>query len=914
MNIDFKNYFQNKYFNVDRKYVDIAMPRRFDEMAIPFDIAKKPINIEGDDIDFLKQFPAKYWSAALHARYQEDLMHALQGREQERAPVEQHLVKSLKNALLKGQFDTLKGVVSDDLVKKLKGGEYEHVEANDELAEKAAKYLAELETEKKIPHASHKTDKDLPDGYRTYKFRVAKQNKETIDIVAKPMINRLVHRLETTRGREHHPDSGLHDFGDTHGKYGYDLYGAKKGGEGLPHSTRGMQFPTEEEIRSRMITYFNHNMHGMYGKLPDDDKEYSQMELKKMYGDLGPNEGIVWKPVDKMVKDTWAWDKIYRKLYSAWNAKLTKAEPGSFTTPEGEKIPPTKGFGNASNLRKMVHKMAMEDVFKLIEDGKLKTPPIPGVAPQGLPFKIRVKSGGRKLVDAPLLYLPFKKTKIMVKTANGIEEKESEIPLVKPAQYLRELGTEEGDENLDPNSLLGHEKDYVGVDHEDYTKSKGYLAGGALHVTQNSSGRKFLDQSDPEFQERREQIENEMGITGLDRQNKPSKNGEGRYFFDIIKGIWNCIGSACGGMTSDEVSIMKDNVHDLHQIVYQKMMMNLRDEKLDTPAGRRAFTTNVATSWAQQDLGRGGGTRRKRKFDASGRSQEMDRENGDTGGSLKDNIHSSEKERGEMTFKSRTTGRGEFSYNIDNLRKIVVDLENKAKEIDQQRASVEKLSHTEISDQIADTLQSALTDKAALIFKLQFNLKQLFMASGYPDNEAELLSHNKIEAYSSNNATSSEIISNFKGDQEIQMLLKGEKPAQSVTLAQQDALDKFKAMLDQIPPDKLSNGNTQSMIYGYVSKLPEEFRDLAKQEADRVFKLHGSSVSAEPEVKPAVNNQQEVQSLINAKDWATLARNQYFLHVANAQQLSFLINKIEANPQSGGEHLGNLKVLLAKRS
>lgn len=903
--ISFKDFFQERYFLSDRKYVDISMPRQMlAEMAVPLDIAKKPAKLDQDDINFLQQFPSQYWSQALHQRYSVDLKEALKERQGRREPVEKKLKDAIYKALLNGQYGPLQNQVSDELFYRLQNSEYAHVKGDEKLAMKAAVNLAELETEKKIPHVNYPPqDEGMAAGFRNYQFKKSRRGEEVVDIAARPYINRLVHKLERNRDQEHHPESGLKELGITHGQYGYDLYGIQEGDDHHPHTTRGMQLPPREETSARMSEFLNHNAHSMYGELASGGSD------------------IVWKPVGDgrtIYKDNWAWKKVYNKVFSQWVMKLQTAQPGSYTLPDGTNIPPEKGFSIQSQVRAAAHKLAMSEVLEKAEHGTLTGPPIPGVAPNGLPVKVKTIKGHKKL-DAPPLYLPHKKMAVRVKTPHGYSTEMHEVPLVNPAQYLRQLGTEEDDDTIDQSQLRGYAKDYVHVPHGDYKKAPGYVAGGALHLTHNSAGRQHLDPSDPDYQERKEWIESEMGMTGLDQYNQPTSKGDaqsGEFFYDIIKGIWNCIKSACGGMTNHEVEIMRQSVPDLHQMAYQKLMMNLRDEKMDYPRGRRAFARNVASSWAQQDLGSGGGTRRLRRLNDEARQANLDATTQSDSGdnlSLFDSIQMRmrDKDAGDTKLKQgekwRPAGQHQFSYHIDNLRAIISSMEQEAEKVDSDRENAIKLSRQEISDQIAELIGDAITDRAALIFQLQYYLTQLFRSVGLTDNEAENKAQQKIEEYTvGGKAKAKQIIASFKNDEIIQQILnQPEGEGEQLSMSAQDALQRVRGILQQLPPEKLKDPATQQMVYQYIQdNVDVKDQPVVKAEADKAF---GKSVTPAPaqqkqQAAPAANSQaaleQQVNGLIGKKDWLGVAKHPYFLHVANPKMLTALIGKLETSMQA----------------
>lgn len=900
---NFRDFFRDQFFRHDRKYVDISMRSVLKEMAVPMDIAKLPIKIDKDDIEFLQQFDPKYWTQALHQRYHDDLADALEERNTRRAPLEKKLYGRLKSALYNGTYNSLQGVVSNELMTRLNNGQYGHVVGEDDLVDQAARKLAETEAEKEMPHASWPhPDENLAPGFKRYKFKKSRNSSETVTIVAKPFMNRLIHKLERTRGHEHHMDSGLAQLGTTHGQYGYDLYGLKRGDEEKSHATRGMKFPTAAEIGARMGDFLGHNAHRMYGELPQGDD-------------------IVWKPVGDgrtIYKDNHSWRKVFEPLYSLYMAKLQSAEPGTFTLPDGTKLPPEGGFHTNSQRTSAARKLAMEEVFKKAEAGEIVGPPIPGVAPHGLPVKVKM-SDDKKVIDAPPLYLPHKKKEVRVETDGGVQNKIIEVPLVNPTQYLRQLGSEEGDESLDADQLRGYKKDYVHVNHNDYRKAKGYVAGGALHVNQNSGGRMYMDPSDTEYADRKSEIEEQMGTVGLDGNNRPSgSGGEGQFFFDIIKGIWNCIDAqACGGATSHEKSIMKQNVPDLHTMVYQKMMMNLRDERLDSAGGRRKFAKDVTASWAQQDLGQGGDTRRKRKLTDKGRQTSFDTTGGENDDlSLADAIQKNMKgvasnyadnKRGKGD-KLLPAGQHQFSYHLDNYRKIIEDMEKEAEKVDSERDQAVKMSKAEISDQIAELLGDAITEKAALVLQLQFYIKQLYMASGYQDGEAEGFALQKVEQYTSNRASAKQIVAAFKADNSIQEMLKSpDAESGSQSALAQGEVEKIEKIIDQMDDaGTLNNKQSQDLVYQYISThVPPEAQAACIAFADEQFgrqtpqkpaTIPSPTAPAAPAAAPATApaaNQPKVKDLIGSQNWLAVARHPAFLQHADVGQLTKIIGKLE---------------------
>lgn len=921
--ITFRDFFQDRFFDVDRKYVDISMSNVLHEMAVPFDIAKFPVKPDKDDIQYLQQFPSQYWLQAMHQRYYHDLKDALAEREARRGPVEKRLYGLLKRALQTGNHEALRGQVSDELMTRLGNQEYDHVSGDDDLADRAARHLAELETEKSVPHGLEKQEDGLPPGTKRYTFKKSRNGNQTITIVAKPYINRLIHKLERTRGHEHHPQSGLHSLGMTHGQYGYDLYGVKNGEDGDPHTTRGMQLPPMPEVQTRMRDYLGHNAHAMYGQLP-----------------TGPD--IVYKPVGEgrtMYKDGWAIKKVQNKVFSRIYSTINTAEPGSYTLEDGTKTPPEGGFDSEDQRRKVAGELAKMEVIKMAEAGQIRGAPFPG-QPNGLPVVVKTVRG-KKTLEAPPLMLPHKKVPVNIQDSPDAPPKTvmHEVPMVNPAEYLRELGSEEDDDAIDPSELRGHAQDYVAVDHNDFKKGKrGYLASGALHLTHNTHGREHMDPSDPDYEETKSRVEEEMGMTALDSQNRPAKGGEGQYFYDIIKGIWNCINSQCGGMTAHEVGIMKQNVPDLHTMVYQKMMMTLRSNKLSSPTGRRAFARNVVSSWAQQDLGEGGGSRRMRKLKQTARSSSMDATtSGESGDSLslRDSIQQQmkEKDAGDTTKLTRGqkarpgAGQHGFPYNIDNFRASLAEMEGEADQADAKRDRAISMSRSQISDEIADLIGDSIADKAALTIKMEFLLTQLYLGSS-DANKAEEMAKARINQYvASSGGKSKGIVAAFKADKSVQELLAQPDETENASAeAEQDAVKKLHDVLDQLPPNKKTEPATQAMIYNYIRSQPPEFQTILKAEADKAFGKTPAPTAAAPAASTTAAQQPgpeqaEANKLIAAKDWIGLSNNVYFLRNAPPGHLQAVVGKLEAEMQTKAgmdrEHyefaVAHLRGLLTKK-
>src|SRR6516225_7872808 len=78
----FARFFNTAYYGKDQAYTKF----RLDEMAKRMHIFKQPIKFDEGDIAFLHQFPRRFWKEALLKRYHDDLLEALQAREEARKP------------------------------------------------------------------------------------------------------------------------------------------------------------------------------------------------------------------------------------------------------------------------------------------------------------------------------------------------------------------------------------------------------------------------------------------------------------------------------------------------------------------------------------------------------------------------------------------------------------------------------------------------------------------------------------------------------------------------------------------------------------------------------------------------------------------------------------------------------------
>jgi hypothetical protein len=883
--MDFNKFLQNKKASV------------LNEMAQRLDVVKKPIKTDKETIHFLAQFPAHYWPQALATRMNRDLLDGLKEREERRKPIREK-VENLLNHFFSGtaQAEDLKDIVSDELYEKLKSGEYNKFQGkgNQRLAKDASAKLAELEAEKQVPHVKEFKN-------RVYVFKNGKKEEQYI---GNPYINRLVHKLEKNYGEEHHPESGMKDTGTTHGEYGYDLHDIQMGINGLPHSTRGMQLPLPTQTRQRIGEFLNHNFHQMYGSLPESA--------------LKNGEKVTWKPVGNgklTFEDTWTLNKLKKDLTSKWSSKLKTEE--KITMPDGEVIIPNK-IPTRSEYEKIVRRLVESELLEKIKAGEVKGPPVPGLHPEGLPFKAVENPDGTHSIQAPPLYLPFIKRKLIKLVGGKQVVTEEDIPFVKPMEYLRKVGTEKGDENIPDSEKTGVNKEYVKVPHDKYNKEAGYIAGGGLHPNQNSDERMYLGESDPEFKETREKIFNDM--------KEVTKDGN-KFYKDILYGITGCISSGCGGITGYEAKILKNSLSDLHSMVIIKMLTNLRNPKLLEPKGRMGYARNVITSWAQQNL-EGGGTRRRRWLNDALRPKSLNA--GEDGNSLDQTVAADDNKMKGLSNKvsglnlgvklgqggrKRITGQGEFAYHVDNLRKLISQLSGEGKQADDNIQKVHDAGLDHATEDLFKLMSDAVADKVEVLGKLTEILKAMYIYTGFPEDKALEKAEAKVELYSKYSNSTEQIINGFKNDPDNAKILEDlekikkakendEDPAVSPeSISDEDvkaAVETFNDMIEKIKDNKMDFNSplVKQNLENYVNSKQSEpaIYHALKDVLAKVYSNTPTSAGLSPELERA---KQLSNLIVNShgkflhSEMIELSKNKEFLDKAPAASLKSLLEKMK---------------------
>ena len=743
----FKDFFSEKF-------VETRPFKKLYEMAIRHDIAKLPVNIDKDDIEFLQQFPHEFWKEALKMRY-DMLFDAVEKLHKDRREIHKHdeIKNNILQAMEDGNWQHLTGIVPDNEIYHLKkvANDLDEREKDVEADKLAHEYV-----KTKTPHINEPKD-EVP-------FTI-KWHKATKTILAKPFLNRLYHKLERTKGEAHIPGSGLE--GET-GRYGYDMAyphrkgkyakindeGEEEGEYEIPHRTEGMRFPTDAAIENRLADFFNINMHRILGDLPED---------------------AVW--VKTSHKDRWSAGYLENELRKQIESRL--------------RIGGT--YEDNSELRADAAKMAKEEIIKMAKEGKLKGPPIPGKFPEGQPISVEEKNG-KEILTKPDLYLPHEMKTI--KTPEGTEHKL--VPIVNPAHFFRELGSNpkdfayeigpDGKERqkfddegkpiytVPQEKLRGYQKQFVHVGDDEYVDDGRQKAAGALDFNHDSEGKKHITKGDPGWQEAYDRVfgEQELGNISKGKNPKfiPSKSGS--YYKDVVEGVlWCYTRQGCVGTTSHEKSILLQNIEDLHQIVVQKMLLNLRDENLYTEKGRKNFAFGKVSNVMQKDQERGGGTRRLRKLTQAARTASLDATTaGKEGGevSISDKISMGIKDKGKLgvgdsgpTYLSGKRGKGnriqdtggqKTPYSLETMKETLVLLRKDAQEADEESQKAIRLSQKATGEEIINMLQKGINDKADVAYYIEDLLTKLYEQSG--NKKGKQAAGAQIRAWIEDGASSSE--------------------------------------------------------------------------------------------------------------------------------------------------------------
>lgn len=571
-------------------------------MAIRGDSPRGAIRLDSDDIQFLQQFRPELWIQAIQQRYSDDLYEALKNRQYSRNIRAKVIIEKLIPKLISGRFDKGDKQEFEDVFgsKSLKNATEEirthygkkwreaHKDNLEDAARNVAEDIAYYAVELEVPNVQEPSE----DGYKEYKFG---SGSKTTTAKAKPFINRLVHKLEKTKGENHdHLATGLNSDEHPHGMYGFDLANPQPKNEKVPGSTDGMQFITHDMAVKAIKKLLGDNYYQYYGPMPNVGevveggkieawKEINLGKMKKKFIDnrfYNEKKGSIIErlglPASHKDMIEMEYDKTIEGIRIFKNKDETKIKhQGTDGIVYEDKISTKKEYNDFT-------KKLIKNLIKIIHADE-KGPPIPGHEkhPEGIPI------GKNQIV-----HLPHFKKEI---TENG-KTFSVDMPHVLPTKYYRKAREDDPD-----NKKHGHNKDIVHLGHDEYVKSKvGHLSGASFHPGQN----------------RRSEQPLAYGVKGsLETLNSifgsMSKDDQGNYI-DIIRGINSAIDYGDKrGMPDEKKEILKNNLikNELHDEIVERMKSDIRNKNLQTVDGRLNFAKNNTISMSQQDI-HGLGTRR----------------------------------------------------------------------------------------------------------------------------------------------------------------------------------------------------------------------------------------------------------------------------------------------------------------
>lgn len=714
----FSEFFNNSFVK-DKAYQDFA---HINEMATRFhQLNSKPANIDEEDIEFLNQFPHDYWVKAKKARY-DMLYQAVKNLHNKRQKEfnQGKIKKQIIDAMNSGNWNDLNEIVPEKNVNWLK---HKSASLNKKEKETEAERLSHNYVKNLTPHIED-SNEEIPFVLKGSSDKTV--GRKPVTFMAKPFLNRLYHKLETTHGHPFHKDSGLKGVG----KYGFDMaepLDADGKGNVKTDSTSGMKFPTENQIRNRMVDFFNLNSHRIFGNLPDNAE---------------------WNIVPG-ISDTWSVNYIKDQIQKRIESQLRLSG---------------KVYEKESDLRKESVELAKEKIIEMAEKGELKGPPIPGKFPDGIPIKYE----GGKLINPPL-YLPTVMKDIKTRDEQGnITTVKKAVPIVNPAHYFRELGSQasdyvtdsEGKKQYDPNTgdpiynvpqdqLRGHEGKFVHVHDDDFVKKK-HRATGAIDFNSDTEQSMPITKGDPEWQDAWNKVFEDQKKVLISPSGKKVKTTGAGFYEDIIDGIQRCLRSGvCGGATHHELDMIRNNIEDFHQIVLMKMLNNLGDPKLETSKGRKDFAYTKISTLMQKDQGGGGGSRRRRNkimrttsFSAGGDEKDisdelMSKVTGKTTGDFK-------RKQGN---RERDTSGTNTPYNLNNLRQSILQMRQDAVDADQSSEEARQLSQHQSGEEIIDMLRNGINKQIDFKMFLTDTLTSLYQAKGMSASDAKSTSESLVKSW-----------------------------------------------------------------------------------------------------------------------------------------------------------------------
>ncbi len=627
-------------------------------------------------------------------RYRTDLFEALKNRHDRRQKLYQE------------KYDE----VLPELMKK-----WESKKNGDRLAKRQAALQAE---EYAAKHQNGGTE--YPEE-KVYTFKPAGKGK-SINIRAKTYMAQLVHKLEG-------------EYGDPNG---FDLEHPRVSPDGQHMSSRGFNFPTVDTIREMLSEWLNYIGHHMLGELPDEDNNIHWR------ADHAGGSGKV------RFDDTFTVNRVKNERFRYWYDRIPTEE--NVLKLWQQVLPDKKPGANSDQIRKNTSKreqlaraLADHDVKKMVSDGKIRTPPTPH-HPQGR--VVELDNNGD--IKHPSLYMPHKKATIHYVNDNGEDEPvKEELPYLLPGNFLRKLSPAESESLPDENKVGKHwnpdsqsfESQYIPVTDHPAPGAQGtdHIRAGALNPNNNTTGRKFLDPSDPEYDSRLEQLNHEIGL-------RP--DGQSSEIYEAIEQALEA--SNTGGMGNHERKVLTLMKRDLHNLAYMLLMENLdeSDDNIFSPEWRKRKIRDMVAKYGQQDWGRGTrrlrGSKETHELDAEVQTKDPDGDETPTTTTVADQLSQQlEKAKAQALAlrdsgkckvapgeKRLRTGECQFEYDLRQLHSILDSANRDAVEADAEI----KRGEAAIDGQ---TMGVGVQSKLDATFRAFSVLKAQYMNMGEQESAAE---------------------------------------------------------------------------------------------------------------------------------------------------------------------------------
>jgi hypothetical protein len=407
--------------------------------------------------------------------------------------------------------------------------------------------------------------------------------------------------------------------------------------------------------------------------------------------------------------------------------------------PEDKKGASTQEIRNNNSKReKLARALAERDVRQMAADGKIRTPPTPQ-HPEGRVVDVDDQGD----IKHPSLHIPHKKVSIRYLNSDGEEETaEEEVPYLLPGGFLRKLSPAESDSMDDGIKTGKHwnpdskrfESQYVSVTDHPAAGMQGtdHIRAGALNPNNNSTGRKFLDPSDPSYDERLDRLNEEIGLRN---------DGQSAEIYDAIEAALKAGGT--GGMGNHERQVLMMMKRDLHNLAYMMLVENLdeSDSRIFNPEWRKRKIRDMVAKYGQQDWGRGSRRLRgSKETDSLDSEVEEDGEEMTLADKLRQQLTKAKQQalalRGSGKCKVGSgekrlnTGECQFEYDLRQLHAMLDSADTEAASAD---ADI-KRGEDAID---GDTMGAGVQGKLDATFRAFTVLKAQFVNMGQQEKEAE---------------------------------------------------------------------------------------------------------------------------------------------------------------------------------